>query len=608
MRKEILSYYPILVLWGLALMLPIISAPSVAESSGPVNGMAMHGEPKYEAEFTHFDYASENAEKGGSVKLAAISSGGFDSLNPYILKGIAANGISTYFYETLTANSDDEAFSQYAWVAEKMDIADDRSWVIFEVNRAARFHDGHPITAEDVKFSFELLIAEGNPFYAAYYYDVSKVEILGTHKIKFTSGNPDNRELPLILGQIPIFPAHYWENHNFNETSLNPPVGSGPYRIKSVDPSRRIVYERVKDYWAKDIPVNKGRFNFDEISIDYYRDATVAIEALKSAEYDFRAENSAKAWATQYVGPKFDSGEIVREQVPHEIQTGMQAFVFNTRLDKFSDARVRRALGYMFDFEWTNKNIFYSQYARTLSYFSNSELASTALPGPEELKILELYRDQLPRELFTEPYTLPTTKGDGNIRGLVRESLRLLKAAGWEVKNKQLTQLSSGEVMAITFLIYDQSSQRMILPLTKNLERLGVNSEVQMVDTQQYVNRISQFEFEVFTNVFAQSNSPGNEQRDFWHSEEVNNPGSRNVIGVSNPVVDALITKVIDARDRDDLIFSTRALDRVLLWQHYVIPQFHSRNHRLVYWDKFEKPTISPKYAVGLENWWAKKP
>ena len=566
----------------------------------PVHGLAMHGDLKYPAGFTHFEYANPDAPKGGQIHLSAL--GSFDSLNPYILKGRDASSLGLVF-DTLTENSSDEAFSHYGLIAESMEVPEDRSWVIFNLRPAARFHDGNPITAEDVAFSLEILKTKGHPFYRSYFGSVDKTEILGSHRIKFSFEGAENRELPLIIGQLPILPKSWWSDREFDETTLEFPLGSGPYKVKQIDPGRSITYERVKDYWAENLPVNKGRYNFDEIHIDYYRDATVALEAFKAGEFDFRQENVAKNWAIAYDIPAVTQGQIIKEGIPHEQGTGMQAFVFNTRREMFKDTRVRQALGLLFDFEWTNKNLFYDAYTRSNSYFSNTELASSGIPQGEELAILERYRDQLPKELFTQPFTLPETKGDGNIRPNLRQALRLFKQAGWQLKNKKLIN-PEGQPMTFEVLLVQPTFERIVLPYVRNLEKLGINVSVRTVDTSQYKNRLDQFDFDMVIGNFGQSLSPGNEQRDFWGSSVADEQGSRNLMGIRNPVIDELIELVISAPDRDSLVARTRALDRVLLWQHYLIPNWHITQHRIVYWNKFSRPAIAPRYALGFYTWW----
>ena len=587
-----------------------ISSLTNAEIIPKTHAIAMHGSAKYSAEFKHFDYVNPAAPKGGELRLPVVSGSGFDSLNPFIIKGVPAAGMTylrqSYLYDSLGVHADDEPFSIYGLIAESMEIPDDRSFITFNLHPQARFQDGRPITAEDVIYTFELLTQQGHPLFSNYYKDVAKVEALNSHSVKFSFSTNKNKELPLILAEMPVLPKHFWQQRDFSKTSLEIPLGSGPYHIESIDPGRSIIYGRNPDYWAKDLPVNKGRYNFDRIKFDYYRDENVAIEALKSGEYDLRAENSAKNWASAYTGPQFDSGQLIKVELPDHNPTGMQAFTYNTRRSIFKDPKVREALAYAFDFEWTNQNIFYGAYTRTHSYFSNSELAATELPSPTELAILEPYKAQLPPEVFTTLYQPPTTKGDGNIRSNIRHALNLLKQAGWQIKNNKLTHLKTGQEMAFEILLVSPTFERVVLPFKKNLARLGIDMTVSTIDPQQYINRINEFNFDMVVSVFGQSNSPGNEQRDYWNSTEADRPGSRNIIGIKDPVVDALIEQIISAPDREALVARTRALDRVLLWGHYVIPQFHNRSYRIAYWNKFERPQIMPKYSLGIDTWWAK--
>ncbi|PIE43000.1 MAG: hypothetical protein CSA50_07610 [Gammaproteobacteria bacterium] len=564
----------------------------------------MHGKTKYTADFKHFDYVNPDAPKGGTVKLGTVGrGGGYDSFNPFIVKGISAAGVH-YVYDTLTQQAMDEAFTEYGHIAKKIEIPEDRSWVVFHLNPKAKFHDGHPVTAEDIAFSFNTLVKHGQPFYAAYYNDVDHIEILDKHRIKFVFKTNQNKELPLILGQLSVLPKHYWQDKDFTKTSLEPPLGSGPYKIKSFQPGRSVTYERVKDYWARNLPTSIGMYNFDEIVYEYYLDNTVALEAFKSGEFDFRRENSSKNWATAYIGDAFDNGTLLKEEIKHENPTGMQAFIFNTRKPVFSDPVVRQALGYAFDFEWTNKNLFYGAYSRTTSYFSNSELAASGLPAGEELAILKKYQDQLPAELFTTPFTVPTTRGDGNIRHNLRTAIELLRQAGWSIKNNRMVNRQTGQRLAFEILLISKDFERVVQPFVQNLKKIGVAVTIRLVDASQYVNRIRNFDFDCIVYTIPQSNSPGNEQIGYWHSSKADVPGSRNIIGVTSPVVDKLIQLVINAKDREQLIQRTRALDRVLLWGHYVIPQWHNRSYRIAHKKELKRPKTAPKYRLGFDTWW----
>lgn len=586
---------------ALALALGMAAMPALADDPKPVHGMAMHGQPKYGPDFKHFDYVNPDAPKGGTVRLAAV--GTYDNLNGFVLKGTPAAGASA-IYDSLMASSDDEAFTYYGLIAESMEVPDDRSWAIFTLRPEARFHDGKPITPEDVIFTFETLKTKGHPLYRSYYADVAKVEKIGDRRVKVGFSGGTNRELPLIVAQVAILPKHYWESREFDKTTLEPPLGSSAYRIGEIEAGRSITLQRVTDYWGKDLPVNRGRNNFDTIRYDYYRDPTIAFEAFKAGNVDFRRDNNSRIWATGYDFQAVRDKQVIREEIAHEVPQGLQGFVFNTRRPLFQDRRVRQALGYAFDFEWSNKTLFYGLYKRTRSYFSNSELASSGLPTGEELKILEKYRGKVPDEVFTKEFIPPVTDGSGNLRDGIREALRLLKEAGWEIKGKQLVD-KSGKPFEFEILLGDAAFERITLPFTKNLERLGIAANVRTVDSAQEQKREESFDFDMLVAVFGQSLSPGNEQRDFWHSATADVQGSRNLMGVKDPVLDELIDLIIAAPDRDQLIARTRALDRVLLWGHYVIPQFHSGMWYLAHWDKFSHPPKLAKYSPGFPGtWW----
>ena len=581
--------------------LALACGQAMAETARPAHGFAMHGEPKYGPDFRHFDYVNPSAPKGGSVRLA--TQGTYDNLNSFVLKGTAAAGLGL-IYESLMTGSDDEAFTYYGLIAESIEAPDDRSWAIFNLRAEARWHDGKPITPEDVIFTFETLKTKGHPLYRSYYADVAKVSKPGDRKVKFEFSGGTNRELPLIVAQAAILPKHYWDGREFDRTTLEPPLGSGSYRIARFEAGRSIAYERVKDYWAKDLPVTRGRGNFDAIQYDYFRDGTVAFEAFKAGSVDFRSENNSRIWATGYDFQAVKDKLVMREEIAHEVPRGLQAFVFNTRRPLFQDRRVREALGHAFDFEWSNKTLFYGLYKRSRSYFSNSELASSGLPKGEELKILEKYRGKVPDEVFSKEFAPPVTDGSGNLRVGLREGLRLLKEAGWEIKGRQLVD-RNGKPFEFEILLGDAAFERIVLPFAKNLERLGIAAKVRTVDSAQEQKREESFEFDMLVAVFGQSLSPGNEQRDFWHSSNADVQGSRNVIGIKDPVVDELIDLVIAAPDREQLIARTRALDRVLLWGHYVIPQFHSATWQLAYWDRFSRPAKLAKYSPGFpDTWW----
>jgi microcin C transport system substrate-binding protein len=562
----------VLLLAGIALP----AASAAAPAARPAHALSMYGDLKYGPGFPHFDYADPRAPRGGAVTLSAL--GTYDTLNPFVLKGVPAAGAGQVF-DTLMTQSGDEAFSQYGLVAETVETPADRSWVAFTLRPQARFHDGRPVTVDDVIWTFETLKSKGHPFYRSYYAQVTRAEAAGPRRVRFTFRGGVNRELPLIVGQMPVLPKAWWAGRDFTRTTLEPLLGSGPYRVQSVDPGRSIVYERVKDYWAAELPVNVGRFNFDRIRYDYYRDGTVALEAFKGGAYDFRAENSSKNWATAYDVPPVRDGRIRREEIPNQVPTGMQGFVYNTRREVFRDPRVREALASAFDFEWTNRHLFYGAYTRTRSYFSNSELAAPDAPAP------------------------PSTGPDG-IRPHLARALRLLGEAGWVVRDMRLVNAATGRPLAFEILLDDPTWERISLPYTQTLERLGVAARVRTVDSAQYEYRLKHFDFDMTVAVFPQSLSPGNEQADYWSSEAARTPGSRNLAGISDPVVDRLIEEIVAAPDRASLVERTRALDRRLLAGHYVIPHWHITAFRVAYWNRFGRPAVAPRYELGFETWW----
>jgi microcin C transport system substrate-binding protein len=588
----------------IALMPPLLtSIPLVfaADRSRPaaVHAIAMHGTVKYGPDFEHFDYANPDAPKGGSLRLAA--QGTFDSFNSHIPKGNPGAGNSN---ETLLTGSADEPFTQYGLIAESMEVPADRSWVIFTLRPQARWHDGEPITVEDVIWSLNTLKSKGQPGYRFYFGGVERAEKVGARRVKFVFSEKGNRELPLIVGQLPILPKHYWEAHDFESTTLDPPLGSGPYRITKFEPGRYVVTERVPDYWGADLPVNVGQNNFEQIRYDYFRDATIIRQALKAGDIDFRMENQAKAWALDYDVPAAERGWLKKETIRHFSPTGMQAFVYNTRRKLFEDPQVRRALAYAFDFEWTNKNLFFGQYARTESYFSNSELAATGVPEGQELAVLEPYRDQIPAEIFAQPYQAPSTDGSGWPRQNLSSAFRLLEKAGWVVRDLKLVNEQTGQAFAFEILLVSPAFERIVLPFVRNLKRLGIDARVRLVDQSQYINRLRSFDFDMIISGWGSSESPGNEQRGYWTSAAAASPAASNYAGVSDPVVDELVEQLINAPDRESLVAQTRALDRVLLFGYYVIPQWHLRTQRVLYWDKFSRPAVTPRNGTSVDYWW----
>lgn len=574
---------------------PATAAATVA------HGIAMHGDLKYGPDFKYFEYVNPKAPKGGSVRLGSI--GTFDSFNGFIVKGNPA-GATGFIYDSLMTGSSDEAFSQYGLLAETVKTPKDRSWVEFTLRKEAKWHDGKPVTPADVIFTFNTLTTKGSPFWAFYYGDVKEVKQTGERSVKFTFKPGGNRELPLILGQMSILPKHYWATRDFEKTTLEPPLGSGPYKIETFEAGRFVRLKRVDTYWGKDLPVNTGRNNFDQVVFDYFRDGNVALEAFLAGRFDYRAENQSKAWATAYDIPAVKSGVLKKEEIDHDRPAGMQGFIFNTRRDVFKDKRVRQALGMAFNFEWSNKALFYGQYKRTRSFFDNSELAATGLPSKNELNLLNPLKDKLPTEVFTAEYHPPKGDPSGNIRRNLRTASKLLKQAGWVIKDGKRVNEKTGKPLEFEILLVSPLFERIVLPFGQNLEKLGVKINVRTVDTAQYRRRLDTFDFDMVVSGFGQSQSPGNEQRNYWSSAAASLEGGRNLIGIQDPAIDALVEKVISAPSREDLITATRALDRALQWGYYLIPQFHAPYDRVAYWDKFGRPEITPMQGNQLFTWW----
>ncbi len=567
------------------------------------HAIAMHGLPKYDQDFISVEYIDLDALKGGSIVRSAI--GSFDSFNPFILKGTAAAGVGA-LYETLTTGSSDEAFTEYGLLAKTIEWPNDRSWVSFVIRDEAKWHDGKEITAEDVVWTFNTLMEKGHPFYKYYYGDVSEVIKETEKKVRFNFKSNTNKELVLIVGQLPVLPKHYWKNKNFEETTLDIPIGSGPYKIKSFDSGRSITYELNSDYWGfkNETPIKFGKDNFGTIRYDYYKDRGIEREAFKSGEIDFFSENSSKEWATAYDISAVREELIKKELIQHQNPQGMQGFAFNIRKDKFNDRRVRKALSYAFDFEWSNKNLFFDAYKRTDSFFENSELASDGLPSEEELYFLNPYFDILPNEIFTQEYQNPITDGSGYMRLQLQQASKLLQDAGWELNDGRLIHSSTKEIFEFEILLRSPAFERIVFPFKDNLEKLGILAEVRTIDTAQYQKRMETFDFDMVVQNFSQSLSPGNEQRNYWGSDAADTNGSRNIIGIKNYAVDRLVENLINAKDREELITITKALDRVLLWNYYVIPQWHISSYRVLYWNFFDQPQIKPKYSLGFDTWW----
>lgn len=571
--------------------------------AAPQHALTLYDEPpKYPANFKHVDYVNPDAPKGGTFRESAM--GSFDSLNPFISKGVPADNI-TLVYDTLAQQGLDEPITEYGLIAGKIEKAPDNSWVRFYLRPEARFHDGHPVRAEDVVFTFETLIKQGTPIYRTYYADVAEVVAEDPLRVLFKFKHTSNRELPLILGQLPVLPKHWWAGRDFAKSSLEVPLGSGPYKVAEVKPGRSIRYERVKDYWGKDLPINKGLYNFDYRISDYYRDNTVALEALKAGQFDYWQEMTAKNWANAYNVPAVAEGRLIKEELPNGNPTGMQGFVFNIRKPMFQDVRVRKAISLLMDFEWTNKQLFNGAYTRTRSYFENSDMAATGLPGPAELAILEPLRGRIPPQAFTLAFAPPKTDASGMIRTQQREAYQLLQEAGWRIVDDKMVD-TTGKPVSIEFMLFQTDFERVLLPFKRNLADLGIELVIRRVDVSQYVNRVRSRDFDMMVGSFPQSSSPGNEQREFWQSGSADNPGSRNYIGLKDPAIDELVEQLINADSRNSLVAHAKALDRVLQFGYYVIPNWHIKTYRVAYWNHLGHPKVPPRYDVGINTWWIK--
>ncbi len=585
------------------------SVPVLAGGAAPQkrHAVSLLGEPKLPADYKHFEWVNPDAPKGGVLKLSAI--GGFDSLNPFTVKGQPAAGLGNVF-DTLLFNSPDEPSAEYGLLAEWISYPDDFSSVTFGLRPEAKFHDGKPVTPEDVIFSLTEL-KKSDPRVGFYYQNVVKAEKTGEREVTFTFDKAGNRELPLIVGQLNVVPKHFYEGTNekgekrdLSKSTLEPPLGSGPYKIKSVDAGRRIVFERVKDYWAKDLPVAKGQNNFDEISYIYFKDRTPAFEAFKSGDVDFWTETSAGAWATQYNFDAVSKGLVKKEALPHKRVASMQAFAFNVRRKPFDDVRVRRAMALAFNFEALNKSIFYGQYVRSQSFFGNSELQATGLPEGRELELLNSVKADVPAEVFTTPWKSPANEKDTDFRTNMLAATKLLDEAGWKTSGGQRKN-AAGEPLKVEILLVQPDFERIVLPFIENLKKLGIAASVRIVDSSQFEQREKTRDFDMIVDSFGQSHSPGNEQRDYWGSASAEREGSRNTIGVKSPAIDKLVDAVVFAKDRADLVAATRALDRVLLWSFYVVPQWYYPYDRVGIWDVYGRPAVLPSQNPVYANaWW----
>jgi microcin C transport system substrate-binding protein len=598
---------------ALLIAIPVLTAVRAGAGENEWrHGISLYGDLKYKPGFKHFDYVNPNAPKGGTVRQVAI--GTFDNFNPVIagVKGTIAVGVDL-IYDSLIVSSLDEVLSAYGLLAESMSYPEDFSSVTYRLRAEAKFHDGAPVTPEDVIFSFDAF-RKDNPQLSAYYQHVTKLEKTGPRDITFTFDSAGNRELPQIVGQFNVMPKHWFEGldksgnkRDIATTTLEPPLGNGAYRIKEFVPGRSIVYERVKDYWGRNLPVNVGRDNFNELRYEYFRDTTVALEAFKADQVDWRNENVAKNWATAYDFPAVADKRVVKEEFPVRNFGVMQSFTFNTRRAKFSDPRVRRAFNLALDFEEMNKQFFYGQYKRIASFYEGTELASSGLPTGLELEILETVRGEVPPEVFTSEYKNPVNGNPEAVRNNLREATRLLREAGYEIRNQKLVNAKTGEPMTVEFLLEEPVFERFVLFYKPILERLGIGVTVRTIDDAQYENRIRSFDFDIVVGSWGESLSPGNEQRGYWGSRAADRPGSRNLAGIKNPAVDKLINHLVFAKSREELVAATKALDRVLLWNQYVVPQWTYGKVRAARWDRFSRPDMLPEYgnsAFPTVWWW----
>ncbi len=602
---------PLLLSISLALSFP--ASATVSES----HGYAQFGTLKYPASFTHFDWVNPQAPKGGTLRAMAFDT--FDTLNPYTFKGsspVSTRNFGQYgiseLNETLMVGtgqydpSGDEPTSSYGLIARSVEYSEDRSWVVFNLRPEARFHDGKPITSADVAFSYRTLLNEGHPQYRTNLQEVQRVDILGPLRIRFVFKRAGNPLLILRLGEMPVLPKHYWEKRDFKATTFEPPLGSGPYRITQVLPGRRLVFERVKDYWGKDLPVNRGKYNFDRVEFEFYRDATVAFEAFKAGEFDIYIEHQAKNWATSYNFPAVRRGEVIKAQIPHRIPTQTQGLFMNSRRAPFDDPNVRQALGLMLDFEWSNRALFNDAYKRSTSYYPNSEFAASGLPVGKEWLLLKPFRDQLPSELFTQPYQVSHTSGNGIPRESLRRALALFAKAGYALDGQRLVD-AKGQPLRLEILLVNPNLERIFQPYVENLKRIGISAGLRTVDRAQYKQRLDQFDFDMILMTLGQTLSPGLEQWQYFHSSQAAIKGSKNYAGIDDPVVDHLLDRLLAAQSRDDQVAAAKALDRVLSWHYYMIPNWYLDNHRLAYRNRFAF-VATPPYTLGLNSWWRKTP
>ena len=594
---------------GLAFTGPV--AADITES----HGYAQFGTLKYPASYTHFDWTNPEAPKGGTLRMMAF--GTFDTLNPYTFKGSSPVSTPNFLQYSVTElneplmvgtgqydPSGDEPTSSYGLIARSVEYNEGRSWVVFNLREEARFNDGHPVTAADVAFSYRTLLKQGHPQYRTSLQEVQRIDVLNPHRVRFVLKRAGNPLLILRLGEMPVLPQHYWKGRDFEATTFEPPVTSGPYRISKVDPGRRLVFERVKNWWGKDLAANRGKYNFDRVEVEFYRDNEVAFEAFKANEFDIYIEHQAKNWANGYFFPAVARGDVVKAQIVHRIPTQTQGLFFNSRRGQFTDPRVREALGMLFDFEWTNRALFSGAYQRAESFYPNTEFSAQGIPAGKEWLLLKPWRDALVPELFTQPFTTPHTDGMGIPRETLRKALGLLNAAGWSLKGDRLVN-RQGQPLRLELLLVNPSLERILQPYVDNLERLGVEANLRTVDRAQYKQRLDQFDFDMILMTLNQTLSPGLEQWQYFHSSQASIKGSKNYAGVNSPVVDNLLEQLLAAQTRDDQVAAARALDRVLLWEHYMIPNWYLNYHRLAYRNRFAF-AATPPYTLGLNSWWLK--
>ena len=572
-----------------------------APTAGAEPAIAMHGAPLYPPTATHFAYADPDAPKGGMLIQGEV--GSFDSLNPFIVRGLPAQG-RQHMFQSLLARAYDEAFTLYGLIADDVSTPEDRSAVSFRLRPGARFHDGSEITVEDIIFSLQTLRDHGRPNHRYYYSQVAEISRDGPRGVTFRFKDSSNRELPLIMGLMPILSKADLTAHVFDQVSLRPLLGSGPYRVETVDAGRSIGYRRIPGHWSEAVMSQRGQHNFDVVRYDYYRDDAAMLEAFKAGQVDLREETDPGRWAQAYDTPALEQGDYIQAEFAHGRPAGMFAIALNSRRPQFADRRVRAALAYAFDFAWVNKTLYHGAYSRTRSYFENSELAATMLPDAAEQALLAPFRKQLPEEIFSKIYNPPGSDGSGRLRRNLRQARSLLDGAGWRIRDLKLVPEGGGEPFRFELLLLRRSNEKLAQHLARNLEKLGIEMQIRLVDSSQYQQRTATYDFDAMFYLWDASLSPGNEQAFYWGSDAANREGTRNYPGVSEPAIDAMIAQISDAADRDSLITAVRAMDRVLQWGHYVIPLFHLKTDRVAYWQRFGMPPRPPLYGYRLETWW----